>query len=178
MLRIENLSFSYGKQKIFHNFNLHVPGNQVCLVTGINGVGKSTLLRLIAGVLKPAGGKIIFNEKLGSDHRKKMGFISDRPSLYEDLTVDSGIRLPVSPFQRHALFALEVALLGGLCAQKREGYGFLGVCDPLESPRSFIAKQPLGIMGKVGGMLDQQTVSILPLEDNAVAHVVALLNHR
>lgn len=41
MLRIENLSFSYGKQKIYKNFNLHVPRNQVCLVSGINGVGKS-----------------------------------------------------------------------------------------------------------------------------------------
>lgn len=98
MLRIENLSFSYGKQKIYENFNLHVPGNQVCLVTGINGVGKSTLLRLIAGVLKPAGGKIIFDEKLGPDHREKMGFISDRPSLYEDLTVDNGIRLHKSVY--------------------------------------------------------------------------------
>jgi len=87
MLEIKNLSFSYGKLKVFENFNLHIPENQACLITGINGVGKSTLLRLIAGVLKPDKGKIIFNEDFGDDPRRKIGFISDILSLYESMTV-------------------------------------------------------------------------------------------
>jgi len=87
MIEIKDLSFSYGKIKVFRNFNLEVPEGEVCEITGINGVGKSTLLRLIAGVLKPAGGKIVFDEKMGDDPRRKIGFISDILSLYESLTV-------------------------------------------------------------------------------------------
>jgi ABC-2 type transport system ATP-binding protein len=87
MLTIKNLSFNYGKLKLFKNFNLHVPEGQVCLITGINGVGKSTLLRLIAGVLRPVKGKIIFSEKMGENPKNKLGFISDILSLYESLTV-------------------------------------------------------------------------------------------
>jgi len=91
VIDIKNLSFSYGKIKVFKNFNLNVPEGQVCLITGINGVGKTTLLRLIAGVLKQAGGRIVYNEKMGEDPRRKIGFISDILSLYESLTVAQAI---------------------------------------------------------------------------------------
>lgn len=91
MIEIKDLSFSYGKIKVFKNFNLEVPEGQVCLITGINGVGKSTLLRLIAGVLKPAEGEIVFDEKMGDDPRRKIGFISDILSLYENMKVSQAI---------------------------------------------------------------------------------------
>ena len=64
MISIKELPFSYGKLKVFENFNLGVPEGEVCLITGINGVGKSTLLRLIARVLYPAGGKILFDNRI------------------------------------------------------------------------------------------------------------------
>jgi ABC-2 type transport system ATP-binding protein len=91
MLEINNLSFNFGKAKIFKDFNLEIAEKEVTLITGINGVGKSTLLRLIAGVLKPASGKILFNEKMGNDPRRYIGFISDAPSLYESMTVAQAI---------------------------------------------------------------------------------------
>jgi len=98
MININNLSFSYGKLKVFENFHLDVPEGEVCLITGINGVGKSTLMRLIAGVLRPAGGEILFDEKMGPDHRRKIGFISDILSLYESLTVAQSIEFHKSVY--------------------------------------------------------------------------------
>ena len=91
MISIKELSFSYGKLNVFENFNLDVPEGEVCLITGINGVGKSTLLRLIARVLYPSGGKISFDDRMGEDPRHKIGFISDILSLYESLTVNQSI---------------------------------------------------------------------------------------
>jgi ABC-2 type transport system ATP-binding protein len=98
MITAKDLSFSYGKLKVFENFNLDIPEGQVCLITGINGVGKSTLLRLMAGVLRPAKGEIVFDEKLGDDPRRKIGFISDILSLYESLTVSQSINLHKSVY--------------------------------------------------------------------------------
>lgn len=98
MLEIKNLGFNYGKTRVFKDFNLKISQGQVCLITGINGVGKSTLLRLMAGVLRPAEGEIAFGEKWGVDPRRKIGFISDTLSLYESLTVARAIDYHKSVF--------------------------------------------------------------------------------
>ncbi len=82
MISIKGLSFYYGKKEIFSNYNLIIPDGEVCLITGVNGVGKTTLLRLIAGVLRPKSGKINFDIESEADPRQKIGFISDQLSLY------------------------------------------------------------------------------------------------
>lgn len=91
IINIKNLSFNYGKSKIYNGFNMKINTGQVTLITGINGVGKSTLLRLISGVLKPNGGEIIYNDSMGRDPRQSIGFISDSLSLYESMTVEQAI---------------------------------------------------------------------------------------
>lgn len=98
MITIKDLSFSYGKVKIFDGFNLHIPRGQSCLITGINGVGKSTLLRLMAGVLEPDAGDIVFDPQMGDVPKRKIGFISDKLSIYESLTVKQGIDLHQSVY--------------------------------------------------------------------------------
>jgi ABC-2 type transport system ATP-binding protein len=92
MLQVNNLSFRYGRHRVFQDFRLDVPDGQVCLITGINGVGKSTLLKLIAGALRPQAGTIEFPGLKGQDPRRKIGFISDSLSLYRSLTVGQAIR--------------------------------------------------------------------------------------
>jgi len=99
MIEIKNLSFSYGKSKIFKNFNLHIAEKEVTLITGVNGVGKSTLLRLLAGVLKPDSGQIQYDEKMGKDPRRFIGFISDAPSLYESMTIAQAIDFHTSAYK-------------------------------------------------------------------------------
>jgi len=98
MVTVNNLRFGYNKKPIFQHFNFQVPPGQVCLVTGINGVGKSTLLRLLAGVLKPQQGTIEYNPRLGALPRNKIGFISDSLSIYEGERVDRLIELHLSVF--------------------------------------------------------------------------------
>jgi ABC-2 type transport system ATP-binding protein len=92
MLQIKNLSFRYGKHRVFQDFGLDVPDGQVCLITGVNGVGKSTLLKLFAGVLRPDAGTIEFPKSMAQDPKRKIGFISDSLSLYKSLTVGQAIR--------------------------------------------------------------------------------------
>lgn len=99
MIRLNNLAFSYEKKRIFEDFNLYIPEGESCLITGINGVGKSTLLRLMAGVLKPDAGEIEYGDILGVRPKQKIGFISDKLSIYESLTVNEMIDFHSSLYQ-------------------------------------------------------------------------------
>lgn len=99
MIRIKDLSFKYEKEYLFKNFSLHIPPGESCLITGINGVGKSTLLRIMAGVLLPDRGKVTYNPSLGNNPQTKIGFISDKLSFYESLKVPDAIRLHQSIYK-------------------------------------------------------------------------------
>jgi ABC-2 type transport system ATP-binding protein len=92
MLQVKGLSFRYGRHLVFQDFGMDIPDGQVCLITGVNGVGKSTLLKLIAGVLRPESGTIAFPGSMDRDPKRKIGFMSDSLSLYRSLSVSQSIR--------------------------------------------------------------------------------------
>ncbi len=58
MIKINNLSFSYGEHRIFENFNLTIAGGERIALSGPSGVGKTTLLRLIMGLEKADRGTV------------------------------------------------------------------------------------------------------------------------
>lgn len=63
-LAVENLTFSYpGQPRLYQNLSFALMGRERFLVVGENGVGKSTLLKLIMGILTPAQGRIRFHPK-------------------------------------------------------------------------------------------------------------------
>lgn len=92
MIKLEHIDFAYGKHPVFRDFSLEITEGESVLITGINGVGKTTLLRLMAGVLLPQGGRITYSDKLGPDPRSRIGFISDKMNIYENMSLDQAIR--------------------------------------------------------------------------------------
>jgi iron complex transport system ATP-binding protein len=64
-LSTENLSIGYAINKkenfLFHNLNLHLPAGQLVCFMGPNGIGKSTLIRTLAGLQKPLSGSVKIN---------------------------------------------------------------------------------------------------------------------
>lgn len=52
-MKIENLTFSYGDKRIFDNFSIEIPDEGITALSGQSGCGKTTLLRLIAGLESP-----------------------------------------------------------------------------------------------------------------------------
>lgn len=81
LISIENLSKSYNNKALINNISLGInEGDKIGLI-GINGTGKTTLLKLIAGVKKGDSGSIL----LGSNVR--IEYLSQNPEFEEDLTV-------------------------------------------------------------------------------------------
>lgn len=58
-IKVDNISFSYGGAKVLRKIDLSFKKGEISAVTGVSGVGKSTLLNLIIGILKPASGKVL-----------------------------------------------------------------------------------------------------------------------
>lgn len=77
MLRVSNLNVYYGESHILRNVDLSIPSGQMVCLIGRNGVGKTTFLKTIMGLLKPRTGEILFQDqpiaKLTPDKRAKMG---------------------------------------------------------------------------------------------------------
>ena len=63
MLRVENLSFSYGKIQAVRNVSFEVKKGEIMAIIGSNGAGKSSLLKCIAGLLKPQTGQVYMGEE-------------------------------------------------------------------------------------------------------------------
>lgn len=70
ILSITNLSIGYGSKSVANNINFDLEAGMLCGVVGVNGIGKSTLLRTLGGFQPKLGGGIYLNgqplEKLGS----------------------------------------------------------------------------------------------------------------
>jgi len=63
LLILENIESGYGHVKVLHNISLKVKKGQIVTIVGANGVGKSTTIKTIMGLLKPSSGSIIFKNK-------------------------------------------------------------------------------------------------------------------
>ena len=74
MIRVENLSFSYGSRQVLRDVSFSAEGGDLLAVLGPNGVGKSTLFRCVLGILKGYSGRIMVGER---DIRE----LSDRKSV-------------------------------------------------------------------------------------------------
>ncbi|MBM4193866.1 MAG: ABC transporter ATP-binding protein [Gemmatimonadetes bacterium] len=90
MIRLTNLTKKYGSFTAVNGINLHVPAGELFGFLGPNGAGKTTSLRMIAGILQPTSGTIeIGGVDIARDPitaKSKLGFIPDRPFIYEKLT--------------------------------------------------------------------------------------------
>ncbi len=106
MLNISDLNVYYGESHILRNVDLTVPsGEMVCLI-GRNGVGKTTLLKTIMGLLKPRSGTIHFAENLintkSPDQRAKLGigYVPQGREIIPRLTVKENLLLGLEARQK------------------------------------------------------------------------------
>jgi ABC-2 type transport system ATP-binding protein len=73
MINAKNLTFSYrGKGQIFRDLTLTIERGRICGLLGSNGIGKSTLLKLLSGLLTPTGGTITTLGHKAQDHNQQM----------------------------------------------------------------------------------------------------------
>lgn len=92
-LKLDQISFAYGKEQILKNFSLSVKTGEFVSLVGPSGSGKSTIFYLIGGLYQPLKGNIFLDGQVITGKRGHIGYMPQQPSLFPWRTVEENIRL-------------------------------------------------------------------------------------
>jgi phospholipid/cholesterol/gamma-HCH transport system ATP-binding protein len=103
LVQVKDLSFTYGGRMVLKGINLEAHRGQVVAIMGNSGCGKTTLMRLIGGQLKPTQGQVLVDKQsVGAldfhhlhDLRRRMGMLFQFGALFTDLSVYDNVAFPL-----------------------------------------------------------------------------------
>ena len=108
MIRIQDLNQYYGESHILWDVDLHIPAGSCTCLMGRNGVGKTTLLKTIMGILPIASGSLQFEDTelarrpTALRARLGIGYVPQGREIFPQLTVEENLRLGL-PARRDAV---------------------------------------------------------------------------
>ncbi len=131
-LEIRDLNFSYDKRPVLRGINMAIPKGQVVAIMGGSGCGKTTLLRLIGGQIRPSQGYVKFDGKIIHEltrsglyeTRRKMGMLFQFGALFTDLSVYDNVA-----FQMREHTDLSESVIRDLVLMKLDAVGLRGARD-------------------------------------------------
>lgn len=132
LVDIQNLTFKRDERVIYDDISLSIPKGKVTAIMGPSGIGKTTLLRLIGGQLKPNSGKILFDgqniptlsRSALYEVRKRMSMLFQSGALFTDMSVYDNIAFPM---REHS--TLSESLIEKMVLMKLEAVGLRGARD-------------------------------------------------
>ena len=99
IVKLENISFSFGERKILENINISVNQGEIAGLLGPNGVGKSTIFNLITGLIKPSYGSIKIESKIVNQYpiylrskKFRIGYVPQYGGFFHDLTLIENLK--------------------------------------------------------------------------------------
>jgi phospholipid/cholesterol/gamma-HCH transport system ATP-binding protein len=103
LVEIRNLQFSYGDRPILSDLHMDFPRGKVIAVMGGSGSGKTTILRLIGGQLRPQAGQVLIDGQVVDTQdlknlyrlRRRMGMLFQHGALFTDLSVFDNVAFPI-----------------------------------------------------------------------------------
>jgi len=120
ILDVRELACIRGDREIFAGLSFTVPAGGALLLTGANGAGKSSLLRVIAGLLPAAGGEVLLEGAPASTdpagHALRLRYISSQDALKPALTVAENLAFYAALWGGQVTPALEALGLGALAS--------------------------------------------------------------
>jgi len=132
LIEIEHLTFKRGERIIYNDISLSIPVGKITAIMGPSGIGKTTLLRLIGGQIKPDEGKILFSgQNIPSlsrselyETRKRMSMLFQSGALFTDMNVFDNIAFPIREHSK-----LPENIIEKIVLMKLEAVGLRGARD-------------------------------------------------
>ena len=136
---LKDVHFSHGQRTIYDGLSLTVPKGKIVAVMGPSGIGKTTLLRLIGGQLRPASGSIkVADEEVTQlsrkklyELRKRMSMLFQSGALFTDMSVFDNVAFPL---REHTELSEDV--IRSIVLMKLEAVGLRGARELMPSELS------------------------------------------
>ena len=139
IVEIKDVCFSRGERSIYKNMSFSVPKGKITAIMGPSGIGKTTMLRLIGGQLKPDSGDILFegasipamSRKSLYETRTKMSMLFQSGALFTDMSVFDNVAFPI---REHTQLSEELIRL--VVLMKLQAVGLRGARELMPSELS------------------------------------------
>ena len=184
LLELRDVDFGYGDRLILSKLNMRIPRGQVVAVMGGSGCGKTTVLRLIGGLVRAARGQVLFQGRdigaLDQDGlyaaRRKMGMLFQFGALFTDMSVFDNVAFPL---REHT--DLPEALLRDLVLMKLNAVGLRGARDlsPAEISGGMARRVALARANALDPelmMYDEPFAGLDPISLGITANLIRTLN--
>jgi zinc transport system ATP-binding protein len=167
IVRVQNITVSYGGVPALENVTLSILRHDFLGIIGPNGGGKSTLLKVFLGLVKPDSGSVSVFGKTPEQARSRIGYVSQRPSFDSDFPVSVGDVVLMGRYGKAGLIrrysredkaAADTALVRVGMSNFREKQ--IGSLSGGQQQRVFVARALVAVPELL--LLDEPTASIDP----------------
>ena len=138
-IKLSDVDFSYGRKSIFKKLNLSIKRGYVTAIMGGSGSGKTTILRMVSGQVRPQNGLVQLDSAIVTsasrrelmDLRQKMGMLFQFGALFTDLSVFENVAFPI-----RERFKLPESAVRDLVLMKLHAVGLRGTASMMPSELS------------------------------------------
>lgn len=103
LVDVDNVSVSFGKQKVLRDISLKIPVGQTIVLIGESGCGKTVLMKSIIGLIRPTEGRIQFDgqeilrlsDQELSRQRLRFGFVFQNAALFDSMDIEQNVSFPL-----------------------------------------------------------------------------------
>lgn len=184
LIEIEDVAFAFGDNRVFDGLSLTIPLGKVVGILGVSGAGKSTILKMIGGQLRPDRGTVRVNGQvvhaLDNDGlyrlRRSMGMMFQAGGLFSDLSVYDNIAFPM-----RELTDLPEELIHDMVLMKLHAVGLRGAAQLMPTELSGGMARRVALARAIAldpllAMYDEPFAGLDPISLNVIAELIRRLN--
>ena len=186
MIELRNVRKSFGTQQVLRGIDLTIGDGETVAIIGQSGCGKSVLLKLLIGLLKPDTGEVVIdgvhmeraNEKQLHAVRTNIGFLFQSAALFDSMTVEDNVTLGV---REHGMNDTEK--LRAIATEKLRLVGLTNVLKKMPSELSGGMRKRVGLARALATdpkyiFYDEPTTGLDPVTSDQIDHLIADITAR
>lgn len=179
LITLRGVAKSFGSQKVLIGLDLDVARGETLVVLGPSGTGKSVLLKIIAGLLKPDAGEVLFDlPPRGPLDPPRIGFLFQGAALFDSLTVEENVIFALRRFSQ-----LSPGQLRAVAEERLAWVGLKDVLDKKPAQLSGGMRKRVGLARAIATdpqilLYDEPTTGLDPITSDAINQLIVGIQHR